>query len=239
MTVRHRTQRRAIIETCLAMNRTGINQGASGNLSVRVEDGFLVTPSSLPYDQMRPRDIVHMDFDGTFEGDRAPSSEWRIHRDVLAARPDVDVVLHAHPTFATALAVHGREIPSFHYMVALAGGESIRCAPYATFGTQALSDHALAALEGRLACLLANHGMVVLGKTPDAALALAVEVETLARQYVFALGLGTPVILPADEIGRVAEKMRAMKYALGGDGAAAHPDAPRRRAARAPSDRRR
>ena len=227
MKASHRPLRRAMVEICLAMNRAGINQGASGNLSVRVADGFLVTPSSLPYDEMRPRDIVHMAFDGTYGGDRPPSSEWRIHRDVLAARPDVDVVLHAHPTFATALAVHGRGIPSFHYMVALAGGDSIRCAPYATFGTQALSDHALAALDGRLACLLANHGMVVLGRTPKAALALAVEVETLARQYVFALGLGQPAILPPDEIDRVARKMRAMRYASAGGGTA-DPDVARR-----------
>lgn len=208
----HLPQRQSIVETCLAMNRTGINQGAAGNLSVRVEDGFLITPSSLPYDEMAPADVVEMGFDGTYLGARRPSSEWRFHRDILKARLDMDVVLHAHSTFATALAVHGRGIPSFHYMVALAGGDSIRCAPYATFGTQELSDNAVAALEGRLACLLANHGMIVLGKTVKAALALAVEVETLARQYLYAHQLGEPVILPPDEIARVAEKMRRMKY---------------------------
>ncbi|WP_029007816.1 class II aldolase/adducin family protein [Azospirillum halopraeferens] len=220
MTVTHRSLRRAMVDTCLAMNRSGINQGASGNLSARAGDGFLVTPSGLPYDEMRPRDIVAMGFDGRYESLRRPSSEWRIHRDVLAARPDVDVVLHAHPTFATALAVHGRGIPAFHYMVALAGGDSIRCAPYATFGTQELSDHALEALEGRLACLLGNHGMVVLGRSLKAALALAVEVEALARQYVYALSLGSPTILPPDEIARVARKMRAMGY---GDPSASTP----------------
>lgn len=206
--------RRAIIDTCLAMNRSGMNQGASGNLSVRHGDGLLITPSSLPYDETEPEDIVFMGFDGTWtarEG-RRPSSEWRFHRDILQARTDVDVVLHAHPTFATALAVHGRGIPAFHYMVAMAGGDSIRCAPYATFGTQELSDHALAALDGRMACLLGHHGMIALGRTPKAALALAVEVETLARQYTYALLLGDPPLLPADEIGRVAEKMRRMKY---------------------------
>jgi L-fuculose-phosphate aldolase len=208
----HPAQRQAVIDTCLAMNRTGVNQGMSGNLSIRVEDGFLITPTSLPYDETRPEDIVEMGFDGTYLGRRQPSSEWRFHRDILAARADVDVVLHAHPTFCTALAVHGRAIPSFHYMIALAGGDSIRCAPYATFGTQALSDHAVAALEGRLACLLANHGVIVLGKTPKAALALAVEVEALARQYIYALQLGEPVILPPEEIARVGERMRVMKY---------------------------
>ncbi|MBP2298197.1 class II aldolase/adducin family protein [Azospirillum picis] len=210
--VSHPAERQAVIDGCLAMNRLGINQGMSGNLSHRAGDGFLVTPTSMAYDAMTPADIVEMGFDGTYLGDRRPSSEWRIHRDILRARPDVSVVLHAHPTFATALAVHGRGIPAFHYMVALAGGESIRCASYATFGTQELSDHALAALDGRLACLLANHGMIVLGVGVGQALALAVEVETLARQYLYAQQFGEPVILPPEEIARVAEKMRRMKY---------------------------
>ena len=205
-------ERQAVIDGCLAMNRLGVNQGMSGNLSHRIEGGFLVTPTSMAYDAMEPDDIVEIGFDGTYLGTRRPSSEWRIHRDILRARPDVSVVLHAHPIFATALAVHGRGIPAFHYMVALAGGDSIRCAPYATFGTQALSDHALAALEGRLACLLGNHGMIVLGGGVAAALALAVEVETLARQYLHAQQFGEPAILPPDEIARVAEKMRRMKY---------------------------
>ncbi|PWC78286.1 class II aldolase/adducin family protein [Azospirillum sp. TSH64] len=206
------SDRQAVIDGCLAMNRLGINQGMSGNLSHRIDGGFLVTPTSMPYETMTPADVVEMGFDGTYLGGRRPSSEWRIHRDILRARPDVTVVLHAHPAFATALAVHGRGIPSFHYMVALAGGDSIRCAPYATFGTQELSDHALAALEGRLACLLANHGIIVLGNSVAGALALAVEVETLARQYLYAQQFGEPVILPPDEIARVAEKMRRMKY---------------------------
>jgi len=225
----HLPQREALVETCLAMNRSGINQGASGNLSVRVEGGFLITPTSLPYDEMTPADVVEMGFDGTYLGSRRPSSEWRFHRDILKARPDVEVILHAHPTFATALAVHGRGIPSFHYMVALAGGDSIRCAPYATFGTQELSDNAVVALEGRLACLLANHGMIVLGKTTKAALALAVEVEALARQYLYAHLLGEPVILPPEEIERVADKMRRMKYGQSPDDNAAPEDTARPR----------
>ncbi len=200
--------RHAIIDTCLAMNRLGINQGSAGNLSVRSGDGFLITPSGLPYDETLPRDIVSMKFDGSWTGEHQPSSEWRFHRDILASRKDVQAVLHAHPTYATALAVHGREIPSFHYMVALIGGDSIRCAPYATFGTQELSDVALKALEGRRACLLANHGMIVLGNTLKKALVLAVEVETLARQYVYALLLGQPTILPPEEIERVSERLQ-------------------------------
>jgi L-fuculose-phosphate aldolase len=204
--------RRDIIATCLKMNALGINQGSSGNLSVRSGDGLLITPSGLPYDETEPQDIVRLGFDGTWEGDRRPSSEWRFHRDILAARPDAEVVLHAHSTFCTVLACHGRDIPAFHYMVAVAGGTSIRCAPYATFGTQALSDNALAALADRQACLLGNHGVITLGRTLKQALALAVEVETLARQYVHALTIGEPRILPEDEMARVQEQMRRMKY---------------------------
>lgn len=217
----HLAKRQSVIDACLAMNRTGINQGSAGNLSARVEGGFLITPTSLPYDETTPADIVEMRFDGTWLGERRPSSEWRFHRDILAARPDVEVVLHSHPTFATALAVHSRGIPAFHYMVAQAGGDAIRCAPYATFGTQELSDGAVAALEGRKACLLAHHGMIVLGASTKAALALAVEVETLARQYLYAHLLGAPPILPPEEIERVAEKMRQMKYGQSPDAAEA------------------
>ena len=209
--------RRQMVETCRAMNASGINQGTAGNLSHRAGSGFLITPSSLPYDRMQPEDLVEMDFDGTYLG-RRPSSEWRFHRDILRARPDIDVVLHCHSVHATALACHHREIPSFHYMTAVAGGTTIRCAAYATFGTQALSDAALVALEGRTACLLGQHGQIALGKTLDAALWLATEVETLSRIYVLALGLGEPPVLPEDEMARVIEQMRRMSYGLGPEG---------------------
>lgn len=211
-TITYLEQRQALIEGCLAMNRAGINQGASGNMSIRVDGGFLVTPTGMSYEDMGAEDIVEVNFDGSWRGHRRPSSEWRIHRDILVARDDVDVVLHAHPTFATALAVHSRGIPAFHYMVALAGGDSVRCAPYATFGTQELSEHAVTALAERTACLLAHHGMVVLGATPARALALAVEVEALARQYIHALALGEPPLLAADEMDRIHERMQRMKY---------------------------
>lgn len=204
--------RREIIATCLRMNSLGINQGSSGNVSVRAGDGLLITPSSLPYDETEPEDIVRLRFDGTWDGRRRPSSEWRFHRDILAARPDAGVVLHTHSTHATVLACHGRGIPAFHYMVAVAGGSSIRCAPYATFGTQELSDNAIRALEGRRACLLSNHGLIVLGDGLKQALALAVEVETLARQYVLALTLGQPAILSEPEMERVLDQFRRMKY---------------------------
>jgi len=215
------TRRVAMVDICRRMNASGINQGTSGNLSMRHGDGFLITASSLPYDTMQPEDLVEMAFDGTYVG-RRPSSEWRFHRDILRARPDIDVVLHCHSVYATTLAIHHKTIPAFHYMTAVAGGPTIRCAAYATFGTQALSDAALVALEGRKACLLGQHGQIALGKTLEAALWLAIEVETLSRMYVQALTLGEPPILPDDEMERVIEQMRRMSYGLSPEGEGAN-----------------
>jgi L-fuculose-phosphate aldolase len=200
--------RREIIATALAMNELRINRGKSGNVSARVARGFLVTPSGLAYEATKAEDIVAVSLDGKATGRRAPSSEWRFHRDIYAARPEVGGIVHAHSSFATTLACLGRGIPAFHYMVAIAGGADIRCAPYATFGTQELSDHALAALEGRRACLLANHGMIAVGEAPKAALALAVEVEGLAEQFWRALQVGEPNLLSDAEMRRVLEKFR-------------------------------
>lgn len=213
---RHRRLRRTIVETCRQMNALGLNQGRAGNLSARVPEGLLVTPSGMAYDLMTPDDVVFMKMDGGVpEGQRKPSSEWRFHRDILAARAEVGAVLHSHAMFATTLACLRWDIPAFHYMVAVAGGDSIRCAPYATFGTQALSDHALDALAGRRACLLANHGMIALGASVRDALDLAVEVETLAAQYCRALQLGEPHILPAEEMATVLEKFKGYGRADG------------------------
>lgn len=202
--------REGVVATARAMNGLGINRGKSGNVSARLRhdgfDGFLVTPTGLPYDVTGPPDIVPMTLDGHARGSRLPSSEWRFHRDIYRARPEVNAVVHTHPPFATSLACLHRGIPAFHYMVAVAGGKDIRCAPYATFGTQALSDHATAALEGRRACLLANHGMIAVGATLAAALALAVEVETLAEMYWRALQIGQPELLPDAEMDVVLEK---------------------------------
>ncbi len=197
-----------IIATCRQMQAAGINQGTSGNVSVRHGDGLLITPSGVPYDRLEPADIVFVGMDGHAEGDLAPSSEWRFHRDILAAREDIQAIVHAHPIYATSLAIRRQDIPAVHYMIAAAGGPTIRCAPYATYGTEILSAYAVEALEGRLACLLANHGMIACGPTLDRALWLAVEVETLARQYVLALLLGGPAILPDDEIARVVETFK-------------------------------
>lgn len=203
-----------MIDICRRMNESGINQGTSGNLSVRIDGGFLITPSSMAYETMKPEDIVEMDFDGSYVGPR-PSSEWRFHRDILKNRPDIEVVLHCHSIYATTLACHHRSIPSFHYMTAIAGGNTIRCSEYATYGTQELSDHALKALEGRLACLLGQHGQISLGKSLEHALWMAIEIETLSRIYVQALTLGEPPVLSAEEMERVSAQMKRMSYGFG------------------------
>jgi len=209
-----RALREEMVAICRRMNSSGINQGTAGNLSVRSGDGFLITPSSLPYDTMTPDDIVEMGFDGTYVG-RRPSSEWRFHRDILKERGDMNVVLHCHSVYATTLACHHKTIPSFHYMTGVAGGTTIRCAEYATFGTQALSDNALAALKDRKACLLGQHGQISLGTNMEGALWLAIEVETLSRIYVQALTLGEPPVLSDEEMGRVIDQMKRMSYGLG------------------------
>jgi L-fuculose-phosphate aldolase len=199
----------AIISAARRLNAMGHNQGTSGNIGIRVEGGLLVMPTGMDYGALRPDDIVFMDFFRPVrEGRRLPSSEWRFHRDILAARDDVDAVLHTHSMFATTLACLGRGIPAFHYMVAVAGGTDIRCAAYETFGTEELSRRAVEALENRGACLLANHGLITLGKDLDAALKLAVEVETLAAMYWRALQLGEPNLLDDAEMARVLEKFR-------------------------------
>lgn len=201
-------ERAALIATARRMTATGLNPGTAGNLSLRVEGGFLVTPTGMDYDALLPGDIVLMRMDGVHEGRRQPSSEWRFHRDILRARPEIGVVLHAHAMFATTLACLRRDIPPFHYMIARAGGATIRCAPYATFGTEELSRHAVAALEDRLACLLANHGMIVIGETLERTLTLALEVENLAETYWRTLQLGPPAILDEAEMSRVIEKFK-------------------------------
>jgi L-fuculose-phosphate aldolase len=199
--------RRDLIENCLKMNANGLNQGTSGNLSVRHGEGFLITPSGIAYDALAPADIVHVGMDGSYRHPLAPSSEWRFHRDILAARPEVNAVVHAHPPYCTTLAIRHMAIPAVHYMIAVSGGDSIRCAPYATYGTEELSRNAVAALQGRTACLLANHGMIATGPSLARAMWLAMEVETLARQYFNTLLIGGPTILPPDEVARVIGKL--------------------------------
>jgi L-fuculose-phosphate aldolase len=200
--------RQEIIDTCLAMNAYGINQGTSGNVSARWRDGLLITPSALAYDEMRPDDVVFLPLktEEPATGPRRPSSEWRMHRDILASREEVGAVVHTHSIYATALSILGEQIPAHHYMVALSGGNSIRCATYATYGTEELSQNALEALEGRTCCLLANHGVIATGPNLKKALWLAGEVETLAKQYVIARQLGEPFLLSEAEIQNVLER---------------------------------
>jgi L-fuculose-phosphate aldolase len=212
---RAKEQAKRIIDACRKMNSLGINQGTSGNISLRHDDGMLITPTSTPYDTMTPEQIVFMKLDSSLQAGpgQRPSSEWRFHRDILKARADVNAVVHAHPPFATMLAIMGMEIPPVHYMIACAGGDTIRCAPYATFGTEELSRHAVAALQDRSACLLAHHGMIVMGASLAKAMWLAVEVETLARQYHGCLQIGTPPLLPKAEIENVRARMAG--YGIG------------------------
>ncbi|MDB2407817.1 class II aldolase/adducin family protein [Jannaschia sp.] len=193
----------AILAACRAMNASGLNQGTAGNISMRDGDGMLITPSGVPYDDATPEMMVPVAADGTPTGRLKPSSEWRMHLDIYRAHARAQSVVHVHSPYATALSCHRRGIPAFHYMVAVAGGADIRCADYATFGTQELSDAMLAALEGRTACLLANHGQIAFGPSLDKTLALAHEVETLARQYLIARALGEPAQLDGAEMGRV------------------------------------
>jgi L-fuculose-phosphate aldolase len=216
MTDAERSLRQQVIDTCLRLDSLGLNQGTSGNVSVRCGPdpaaGFLLTPTTLPYDRMAPEDIVHVGLDGRCSGTRRPSTELAFHFDIMRTRPDAAAVIHTHSRHATAVACLRREIPAVHYLVGLFGGSNIRCADYASFGTPELSASLLRALAGRRAALMANHGLVVLGSSLDRALALTLEAETLATVYLQALSAGRPVILSDDEMAAVGEKFRALGY---------------------------
>lgn len=207
--------RQAIIEQCLWMNTTGLNQGSSGNISARYKDQLIITPTAIAYEAMSPEMLAAMPLEGQGEylGSHKPSSEWRFHYDLMRTRPEIGAIVHTHSTYATSLAITGRSIPAVHYMIALFGGNEVRCAEYATYGTQALSDQVLKAMEGRKACLLANHGMLVAGETLTKAMWLAAELETLAQQYYHALQLGDVVILTAAQMAEVHAKLA--NYGLG------------------------
>jgi len=197
------TIRAAVVSACRSMNALGLNQGMSGNISVRLGGRMLITPTATPYDRMMPDDIACMMIEDPASGatgPRRPSSEWRIHRDILAARPEFGALVHAHPQACTTLAIMRRAIPPCHYMVATFGGEDVRCSGYATFGTQALSDCMLEALADRSACLMANHGMITCGTDLDQAMWRAVELEALAKQFLATLAAGGPVLLSSQQI---------------------------------------
>ncbi len=198
-----------------AMNKLdalGLNRGSAGNCSVRTSEGFLITPSGVPSESLTEEMLVPMTVSGmvsaTVLDTLTPSSEWRFHRDLYVSRSDVNAVVHTHSPFATTLACLHKDIPPFHYMIAIAGGDTIRCAPYALFGTQELSDHAIKAMTGRKACLLANHGMIAVGQDLVDAMRVAIEVESLCEQYWRALQIGQPHILSAEEMAQVIEKFK-------------------------------
>ncbi len=209
--------RLVIIEKARWMNASGLNQGTSGNISARCGDRMLVTPTAIPYDDMQPSMIASLPIDrdyGSWEGELPPSTEWRFHLDIMRTRPDVNGIVHTHATFATVLSMARRSIPACHYMIAAFGGNDIRCAEYATFGTKALSENVLRAMEGRNGCLLANHGMIAAGADLDKAMWLAVELETIAKQYYHALLIGGPAVLPDSEIENVRLAMKSEGYGL-------------------------
>lgn len=187
----------------------GLNKGTSGNCSVRHEAGFIITPSGVDAEEMTANSMVNMQLDGSFEANQKPSSEWFFHRDIYQQRPEVSAVIHTHSMFATTIACLHKDIPPFHYMIAITGGDSIRCAPYALFGTQALSDVAMLALKDRKACLLANHGMIATGASLEEALSITVEVENLCEQYWRLLQLTpTPPLLTENEMQAVFQQFK-------------------------------
>lgn len=208
MTPEELALRTDLIEACRSMNSLGINKGTSGNISVRYGDGFMISPTGIPYDKMTPEHVVAMGWDATYSGDVVPSSEWRFHRDILQARLDLNAVVHTHSTHATTLSILGRDIPAIHYLIASAGGSNIRCAPYEIFGSQDLADRVLVALEGRRACLLAHHGVITGHVSIARALSLAVTVEELAHQYLMCLPLGEPSILSDSQVADVLVKFQ-------------------------------
>ncbi|MGI9513907.1 MAG: class II aldolase/adducin family protein [Anderseniella sp.] len=200
-----------VLETAQAMSAKGLSPQRSGNVSVRIAEGFLVTPTGLPYADYQPADMVKMSMDGTIADDQnKPSSEAPFHLAIYDAFPTARAIVHCHSMAATALACARMEIPAFHYMVAVAGGTKIPLAEYATFGTDELAASAVAALSGGYkACLLANHGQIAFAGNLGKALELASEVETLARQYIDVLSLGGGHVLDEEEMGRVIDKFKS------------------------------
>jgi len=201
--------REQILAACKQLETTGLNRGTSGNVSCREGDHFLITPSGVPVDEITPSRIVTLNFDGKVIGVGKPSSEWQFHADILRARPEINAAVHTHAPHATALACLLEDLPPFHYMIAIAGGDSVRCAPYALFGTDTLSQHAVEALRDRQACLLANHGMITLGRDLDEAMSIAIELESLCQQYLIARHVGNPTLLSEEEMQAVIERFKS------------------------------
>lgn len=203
------TLRKQILAACHQLEHSGLNRGTAGNISCRQGDQFLITPSGVPVGRMQPESMVAMNFDGHVIGSGKPSSEWRFHRDLLHTRSELHAIVHTHSPHATALACLREELPAFHYMIAIAGGDTIRCAPYALFGTEALSDYAVTAMQDRKACLLANHGLIAAGRDLEEAMTIAIEIESLCEQYLLARQNGHPVLLSTEEMQAVIERFRS------------------------------
>lgn len=229
--------RQQIVVECRRMNALGINQGTSGNISARIGDAMLITPSAIPYDELRPDMIALMPLHGEYgawRGKVKPSSEWRFHLDIMRARPDVGAIVHTHAMYSTILSMLRKPIPAAHYMIAAFGGPTIRCTDYAPFGTKELSDLAVEGLKDRHGVLLGNHGMIACGTDLGQAMWRAAELETLARMYHSALAVGKPVILPDDEIMRIVERFKGYGYRPAGAGSAMNaPAAPGKAKAKA------
>jgi len=205
--------KKELVKTTKYLNNKNINRGSSGNLSYRTTNGFMITPSSIPNDKLNEKSCVQMAFDGTYKNKLKPSTEWRIHRDIYLKREDIFAIIHAHPTFSTAIACMNIDIPSFHYMIAVAGGDNVRCARYATFGTEQLSKNVIKALDNRSACLMANHGLIVGEKNLKFALKLTEEVENLSKQYLQILKSGKkPVLLSKNEMKKNIKKIKDYNY---------------------------
>jgi L-fuculose-phosphate aldolase len=206
------TQRHQLVQLAGQLVSLGLNHGSAGNLSVRHgQHHFLITPSAIPAAALGAPAIVGMTLDGQTTSPGKPSSEWRFHRDIYLAKPEVNAIVHVHSPHATALACLQQDLPAFHYMVALAGGDNIRCTPYAPFGSQALSDLAVQALAQRKACLLGNHGMIATGASLAAALDMTIEVESLCRQYLLARSAGTPVLLAPEQMQHALEQFKGYR----------------------------
>ena len=205
-------KRKEVIKYSIKLNTTNLSPLRSGNISVRsIEnsvEGFLITPSGKKYDTLKEEDIVFVSSDGNHDTNLKPSSEWRFHKDIYLKKPDAKAIVHAHSPHATAVSAHGKDIPAFHYMIALAGGDSIKCAKYATFGTQELSDNIIYALENRKACLMSNHGQVAFGENLKSAFELAEELENICHQYINTIKLGDPKILSSSEMDVILEKVK-------------------------------
>jgi len=200
-----------LFQSSLILNRQGLNHGATGNLSCRSSNAFFITPSGVNFENLDAESMVEVSIDGNVidsESNHKPSSEWLFHRDIYASRDDINAIVHTHSVFSSTLSVLGKGIPSFHYMIAVAGGDSIRCSDYALFGTQELSNNIIIAMEQRKACLISNHGMIAIGRDLNEAINIAIEVEHLAQLYVQAKMIGTPKLLNDIQMLEVINKFK-------------------------------